>query len=101
MTKCDKCLNKNNRRICKICDDYDCFEEKAITNAERIRRMSDAELAKFIASIKCNTFSKECGYPACTSMEGKYCLSMCREPDLDILNWLQSDKQPIFRKTKK
>lgn len=88
MTKCEKCLNKNNRRICKICDEWDCYEEKAITNYDRIKCMSIEELAKFIGAIKCNTLFGDCGYPACSSMEGRNCVGMNREPDADVLAWL-------------
>lgn len=63
--------------------------------------MDDVELAKFIGSVRCNTYMIECGYPACVSMEGKNCVGMNREPDADILAWLQWTKSPIFRNTVK
>lgn len=85
---CNECANQNRRRICKICHSGDCFEDMPVTNADRIRRMDDEELAKFIGAIKCNTLFVECGYPACRSMEGKYCVGMNREADQDILGWL-------------
>lgn len=89
MAKCDKCINKYKRHICKICHEGDCFEEMDLTNAERIRRMNDVELAKFIGAVKCNTYIAECGYLACNSMEGRHCVGMQREADADILAWLQ------------
>ena len=91
MTKCDKCINQRNRRICKICDDWDCFEEKVLTNAERIRKMDDVELAKFIGAVKCNTYMIECGYPACSGMEGRSCVGIEKKPDKDILKWLKEE----------
>ena len=91
MTRCDKCINQRNRRICKLCDDWDCFEEMPITNADRIRQMDNVELAIFIGAVKCNTPFIECGYPACGSMEGRYCVGTYRDTDGDILAWLQEE----------
>ncbi len=68
----------------------DCYEErKVITNADRIRQMDDEELAKFIAAVKCNALSGECGYPTCNSINGKYCFGIEKNTDGDILAWLQ------------
>ena len=89
MAKCDKCMNKHKRNICKICDDYDCYEEKAMSNYDRIVAMDIVELAKFIGAVKCNTYMGDCGYPACNSMEGIHCVGMQREADADIIAWLQ------------
>ena len=94
MTKCDKCLNQKNRRICKLCDDWDCYEEKMITNADRIRSMDDVDLAKFIGAVKCNTYMIECGYPSCLGMVGRSCVGVEKKPDKDILEWLK--KQVIY-----
>ena len=52
--------------------------------------MSDVDLAKFIGAIKCNTYMIECGYPACKSMEGDYCVGMNKEADANILDWLKN-----------
>lgn len=65
------------------------FEEIATTNYERIKTMSVEEMAKFIGAIKCNTLSSECGYPSCTSMDGKMCVQMNNYTNADILAWLQ------------
>lgn len=89
MIKCDMCLNQKNRRICKLCDDWDCYEEKKITNADRIRSMDDVELAKFIGAVKCNTYMIECGYPSCLGMAGKSCVGAEKKPDGDVLKWLE------------
>lgn len=91
MTRCDKCINQRNRRICKLCDDWDCFEEMPITNAERIRKMDDVDLAKFIGAVKCNTYMIECGYPACLGMVGRSCVGIEKKPDKDILEWLKKE----------
>ena len=91
MKNCNKCRN-NKKNICKICNDYDCFEERIITsNAERIRQMDDYELTKFLQSVKCLTFSGECGYPSCTSMEGKICSNIENRIDEDLLIWLKTN----------
>lgn len=62
------------------------------TNADRIRSMSDEELAKFIEAIRCSShFSdEECGFPICQSMNGNLCNGIKdNEPDEDFLHWLQ------------
>lgn len=74
-----------------MCDDWDCYEEKMITNAERIRKMDDVDLAKFIGAIKCNTYMDDCGYPSCPSMNGNYCNSVKQRTDNDILEWLKKE----------
>ena len=89
---CDKCSNRNKRNICKICHEGDCYEEMAITNYERITKMTIEEVAKFIGAIKCNTYMDDCGYPTCPSMNGNYCDSVRKRTDKDILEWLQSKR---------
>ena len=81
--------HRNKRNICKICHESDCYEEKAMSNYDRIVAMDIVELAKFIGAVKCNTYMGDCGYPACVSMEGRLCVGMQREADADILAWLQ------------
>ena len=90
MGKCNKCSNRNKRNICKICHKGDCYEEvTSITHADRIRKMDDVELSKFIRAIKCNTLFGDCGYPTCNSMNGTYCFGIEKNTDGDILAWLQ------------
>ena len=61
-----------------------------MTNGERIRGMSDEELAKFIESVQCYGHG---WCEKCSSMNGDYCNGMrSNEPDEDILRWL---KQPV------
>ena len=86
---CNECRNRSRRKICKICHDGDCYEEMANTNADRIRKMDDEELAKFIGAVKCNTYMIECGYPACSGMDGSSCVETDRKADSDILEWLR------------
>lgn len=47
-TKCGKCKIQRGRPVCNSCFSYDKFIPIAITNADRIRSMSDEELADFI-----------------------------------------------------
>lgn len=68
-----------------------CFEivEKN-TNADKIRNMTDEELARFIESVQCYGHG---WCEKCSSMNGDYCNGMrANEPDEDILRWL---KQPV------
>lgn len=44
-TKCGKCKIQRGRPVCNSCFSYDKFIPIAITNADRIRSMSDEELA--------------------------------------------------------
>ena len=65
-------------------------EAMGMTNSERIRNMSDEELAKFIESVQCYGHG---WCEKCSSMNGDYCNGMrANEPDEDILRWL---KQPV------
>ncbi len=66
------------------------IEAMGMTNGERIRDMSDEELAKFIESVQCYGHG---WCEKCSSMNGDYCNGMrANEPDEDILRWL---KQPV------
>ena len=61
-----------------------------ITHAQRIRNMSDDELAKFIESVQCYGHG---WCEKCFSMNGDYCNGMkVNKPDEGILDWL---KQPV------
>lgn len=65
-------------------------DEICMKNSERIRSMTDEELAKFIESVRC--YSHGC-CKKCSSMNGYYCNGMkTKEPDEEILDWL---KQPV------
>ena len=50
-TKCGKCKIQRGRPVCNSCFSYDKFIPIAITNADRIRSMSDEELADFIREL--------------------------------------------------
>lgn len=62
------------------------------TNADRIRSMSDEELAKFIEAIRCSSLSinEKNGLYICKSINGNYCHGIKdRKTNKDILEWLQ------------
>lgn len=79
-TKCGKCKIQREKPICNSCRDYNKFVQ--ITNADRIRSMSDEELAKLIAeNIDCTmcpfvNVEEKCGEIQCSKL---------------ILEWLQSE----------
>ena len=50
-TKCGKCKIQRGRPVCNSCFSYDKFIPIAITNADRIRSMSDEELAEWLTKI--------------------------------------------------
>lgn len=50
-TKCGKCKIQRGRPVCNSCFSYDKFIPSAITNADRIRSMSDEELAEWFSTV--------------------------------------------------
>ena len=50
-TKCGKCKIQRGRPVCNSCFSYDKFIPIAITNADRIRSMSDEELAEWFSTV--------------------------------------------------
>ena len=80
-TKCGKCKIQRKRPVCNSCFSYDKFIPIAITNADRIRSMSDEELAEF--------FLEKMDCAACPAYEDVACEhDMCLE---NIKEWLQSE----------
>lgn len=66
--------------------------ELKMTNADRIRNMTDEELAKFIHAVGCNShYGDDCGYPFCHSMEGNLCHGIKDNTDARTLKWLKSE----------
>ena len=49
-TKCGKCKIQRSKPICNSCRDYNKF--LPMTNVDRIRSMSDEELADFLCKVK-------------------------------------------------
>ena len=87
--KCETCVRKDcpdrtrqdDLRIIIVCDDY-MEQERKMTNADRIRAMSDEELAKFLTNpCECTVDPTVDGYRECGN---KLCIQY-------LLEWL---KQP-------
>ena len=81
MADCESCKNWDKPVICYACEGCSYFEEIIITNADRIRSMTDGELAEFLdATVHSsgeNLFS-------CNDWE-------CIECNKCYLKWLQSE----------
>lgn len=91
----DKKIMKELRE--KSRDDFVKLCQAGNTNADRIRSMTDEELAKFIEAVGCNSqFGADCGYPFCDSMKGKLCNGIAKETDEETLKWLQSQVEPCI-----
>ena len=91
MADCKTCEHKGtNTHYCDECSsDYDMYERKIVTNADRIRAMSDKELAEFLEQFEvCShceysdkercTFENPCVHEFATAM---------------ALKWLQSEAE--------
>lgn len=94
--KCDECNNAN------ICLDHIEFpslggctsgmpDRKVITNADRIRNMSDEELAEFIHKMEVTCFADIIGYANKDCGQGEISCRECRAKAPTILEWLQSE----------
>ena len=51
MADCESCKNYNRPTICATCESGSDFKKIVQTNADRIRSMSDSELAEWLATI--------------------------------------------------
>lgn len=96
--KCNECNNAN------ICLDHIEFpslngctsgtpDRKVITNADRIRNMSDEELAEFIHELEVTCFADFIGYANKDCEQGKISCRDCRAKAPTILEWLQSEAE--------
>lgn len=89
MADCRKCKHNykmpgDEPRCNRMCDGESDFEP--ITNADRIRAMSDEELAEFLEQIVSgnrNVIGINCGNSKCESWKCTECISM----------WLQSEAE--------
>ena len=87
---CNMCKEYESGIACTYCDDGSEF--RRMTNADRIRAMTDEELAKFIKSVQCYShYGNDCGYPFCHSMRGDLCNGIKNNTDKELLEWLQSE----------
>ena len=91
-TKCGKCKIQRGRPVCNSCFSYDKFIPIAITNADRIRSMSDEEFAEFWLKSCDNPimiYNEDicylCDiYEGSVQCDGEYCKKA-------IVKWLQSE----------
>lgn len=61
-------------------------EKKSMTNADRIRNMSDEELTEFIKDgFKCGTVTGSGNYSICIGCNKPYCA--------DVLQWLKTESK--------
>ena len=86
MKECVKCKHKGElSHVCDECLDGEMFEKKAMTNADRIRSMTDEELAEFL-----------CTYDACV-MCSHNSDNMCTTRNCDEIGiterWLKSEME--------
>ena len=67
------------------------MEDEPITNADRIRKMSDEELAQFIRAVRCCYAwpNDDCDFPFCESMNGNLCHGIMNHRDEALINWLK------------
>lgn len=67
--------------------------ESKHTNADRIRNMSDEELAEFMRKMKCNCFVDFIGYADKGCGRNEISCKDCRAKAPTILDWLQSEAE--------
>ena len=68
-------------------------ESKPKSNADRIRNMSDKELAEFIHKMEVTCFVDIIGYANKDCGQGKISCRECRAKAPTILEWLQSEAE--------
>lgn len=90
-TKCGKCKIQRGRPVCNSCFSYDKFIPIAITNADRIRSMSDEELAEWLTNM-CEFMNPEDEEP----YKSIYNIDTEKEEIVhdsygSIMDWLQSE----------
>lgn len=82
-----KCQHNSNSRENEPC----CRCDSRKTNADRIRNMSDEELAEFIHKMEATCFADIIGYANKDCGQGKISCRECRAKAPTILEWLQSE----------
>lgn len=91
MKLCKDCKNRGKKRNCELytstsnyaerCKD---FEQQKQTNADRIRSMSDEELAEFLDVIEQDGIQSQCTVPCDVCTEKTECANCWKD-------WLQSE----------
>jgi hypothetical protein len=91
---CDKCKSVGKDKTefpCSRCIHNAIDHYKPMTNADRIRNMTDEELAIFINSARCDAlYGSECEQPYCEGMCGNSCNDE-KHIDKHLLQWLQAE----------
>lgn len=72
---------------------FEIVESDKQTNADRIRNMSDEELAEFIHKMEITCFADIIGYANKDCGQGKISCRECRAKAPTILEWLQSEAE--------
>lgn len=83
------CHHNNKSRDNEPC----CRCDSKQTNADRIRNMSDEELAEFIHKMEVTCFADIIGYANKDCGQGKISCRECRAKAPTILEWLQSEAE--------
>ena len=93
MAKCKNCKHRGGlNHVYDECINHEMFEKKVVTNADRIRSMTDEELAKFLEAITCETHG---WCDECKSLKGEYCHGLNDESNSLVqerLKWLKSEE---------
>lgn len=74
-----------------------------MTHGDRIRRMTDEELAKFMSALGCaRNFGVDCcdagDYPYCRSVKGDYCYGFRRDDNPMFVYELEFLKSEVLEK---
>lgn len=93
---CSRCKFQNKSNLEYPC--LECTNNRAtdnfqpMTNADRIRNMSDEELCQFIRCARCDAlYGSECEQqPYCKGMLGERCTSVGRM-DKGLFKWLKAE----------
>lgn len=82
----------NLKTVLEFINEYfEIVESDKQTNADRIRKMSDKELAEFIHKMEVTCFADIIGYASKDCGQGKISCRDCRAKAPTILEWLQSE----------
>ena len=90
----EHCIETESGYVIKTKEKRKYTRSKKPTNADRIRNMTDEELAKFMDSVICSATygdGEDCTFPICASMCGKLCNGIKENTNKYYLEWLQAE----------
>ena len=87
-TKCGTCIFQRGKPICNSCIGYSFY--RPMTNADRIRAMSDEELAEFLEGVNRDY---DISYGEYFSTKAGDFIFSKTNLGKEILNWLQSEAE--------